>query len=226
METIRAVTSTPDKTAYAYSLVAAALRTHQAVASTGEARLTCIRRLKAKKILTSEERVAERLVYTRCFDTVASDRGGNVVDGLMSAMEDKRLEFSITTVAKAQATAQVKADKPQPDRPDKPNDKPDKPDKNKAKPKHRTGAPPSPLLTRHTRRPRPTRKNDGVTRRAASCTPDSNYMRHRVRRNWQSMKRYRRERSSLEVGLLIYLRRTANGHICTLDSGRDLTLHT
>jgi hypothetical protein len=37
-------------------------------------------RFKAKKILTGEERVAERLVYTRCFDTIASDRGGNVVD--------------------------------------------------------------------------------------------------------------------------------------------------
>jgi uncharacterized membrane protein len=82
------------------------------VASAGEARLTYIRRFKAKKILTGEDRVAERLVYTRCFDTVASDRGGNVVDGLMSALEDKRLEVSITAAAKAQATAQFKADKP------------------------------------------------------------------------------------------------------------------
>jgi hypothetical protein len=127
METIHSVTSTSDKTAYAYSLVDAALRTHQAVASTGEARLTYIVRFKAKKILTGEERVAERLVYTRCFDTVASDRGGNVVDGLLSALEDKRLEVSIKAVVKAQATAQFKADKPRPNRPDKSNDKPDKP---------------------------------------------------------------------------------------------------
>jgi hypothetical protein len=105
METIRAITSTPDEPTYAYSIVGAALRTHQAVASAGEARLTYIRRFKAKKIFTGEERVAERLVYTRCFDTVASDRGGNVVDGLMSALEDKRLEVSITTAAKAQAAA-------------------------------------------------------------------------------------------------------------------------
>jgi ribosomal protein S7 len=111
METIRSDTSTPDETAYAYSLVDAALCTHQAVASAGEARLTYIRRFKAKKILTGEERVAERLVYTRCFDTVASDRGGNVVDGLLSAMEDKRLEVSITSSPKAQATAHFKADK-------------------------------------------------------------------------------------------------------------------
>jgi hypothetical protein len=114
METIRAVTSTPDERAYAYSLVDAALRTHQAVASAGEARLTYIRRSKAKKILAGEERLAERLVYTRCLDTVASDRGGNIVDGLMSAVEDMRLEVSITVVAKAQATAQFKADKPRP----------------------------------------------------------------------------------------------------------------
>jgi hypothetical protein len=80
METSRAVTSTPDETAYAYSLVDVALRTHQAVASAGEAQLTSLRRFKAKKILTGEERVAERLVYTRCFDTIASDRGVNVVD--------------------------------------------------------------------------------------------------------------------------------------------------
>jgi hypothetical protein len=64
METIRAVTSTPDETAHAYSLVDAALRTHEAVASAGKARLAYIRRFKAKKILTGEERVAERLIYS------------------------------------------------------------------------------------------------------------------------------------------------------------------
>jgi hypothetical protein len=114
------------------------------VASAGEARLTYIRRFKAKKILTGEERVAERLVYTSCFDTIASDRKGNVVDGLLSAMEDKRLEVSITSSAKAQAAAKFKADKPRPDRPDRPNDKPDKPDKPKAKPKDRQGGRPLP----------------------------------------------------------------------------------
>jgi hypothetical protein len=145
MEMIRAVTSNPDETAYAYSLVDEALRTNQAVASAGEARLTYIRRFKAKKILTGEERVAERLVYTRCFDTVTSDRGGNVVDGLLSALEDKRLQVSITTAAKAQAAAQFKADKPRPDKPDRPNDKLDKPHKPKAKPKDRTAG--RPLLS-------------------------------------------------------------------------------
>jgi hypothetical protein len=186
MEAIRAVTSFPDETTYAYSLVDAALRTHQALASAGEARLTYIKRFNAKKILTGEEHVAERLVYTRCFDTVASDLGGNVVDGLMSALEDKQLEVSITAAAKVQTTAKFKADKPRLDRPDMPNDKPDKPDKPKAKPQDRTGSRPLPLPTRHTRGPRPTRKNDGVTRRADSCTPDSSYMRHHVRRNLQA----------------------------------------
>jgi hypothetical protein len=52
METIRAVTSTPDEKVYAYSLIDAALRTRQAVASAGEARRTYIRRFKAKNILT------------------------------------------------------------------------------------------------------------------------------------------------------------------------------
>jgi hypothetical protein len=142
METIRTVTSTPNETTYAYSLVDSVLRTHQAMASAGEARFTYIMRFKVKKILAGEERVAERLVYTRCFDTVASDRGGNVVDGLLSAMEDKRLEVSITANTKAQAAAQFKADKPRPNRPDMPNDKPDKPDKHKAKSKDHTGGHP------------------------------------------------------------------------------------
>jgi hypothetical protein len=144
METIRTVTSTPDEKAYAYSLIDAALRTHQAVASTREARLTYIRRFKAKKILNGEERVAERLVYTRCFDTIAADRGGNVVDGLPPALDDQRLEVSITAGAKAQAAAHFKADKSRPDRPDKPSDNADKPDKHKAKPKDRTGGHPLP----------------------------------------------------------------------------------
>jgi hypothetical protein len=142
LETIRAVTCAPDEKAYADSLIDAALRTHQAMISTGEARLTYIKRFKGKKILSGEERVPERLVYTRYFDTIAADRGGNVVDGVLSEMEDKRLEISIIAVAKAQTTAQFKADKPRPNRLDKPNDNPDMPDKSKAKPKDRTGGRP------------------------------------------------------------------------------------
>jgi ribosomal protein S7 len=105
MERLRAVTSTPDEKACAYSLIDEALCTHQAVASAGKARLAYIRRFKAKKMFTGEERVAERLVYTRCFDTIVAYRGGNVVDGLMSAIKDKQVEVSITAAAKAQALA-------------------------------------------------------------------------------------------------------------------------
>jgi hypothetical protein len=188
METIRAVTSTPDENDYTLSLINAELRTHQIVASAGEARLTYMRRFKTKKILTGKEQVAERLVYTRCFDTIASDRGGNVVDGLMSALEDKRIKVSITAASKAQAHAHFKADKPRPDRLDKLNDKLDKPDQKRRSLRIARAVAPSPLPTRHTRRLRPTRINDGVTRRADSCTLGSNYMRHRVRRNWQAWK--------------------------------------
>jgi hypothetical protein len=104
MGTVRAVTSTRNEKACAYSS-STPLHTHQAIAVAGEAQLTYIRRFEAKKILGGEERLAERLVYTRCFDTIAADRGGNVVDGLVSALEDKRLKVNITAVAKAQAFA-------------------------------------------------------------------------------------------------------------------------
>jgi hypothetical protein len=60
------------------------------------------------------------------------------------ALEDKRLEVSITAAAKAQAAAQFHADKPRPDKPERPTDKPDKPHKTKAKPKDRTGGRPLP----------------------------------------------------------------------------------
>jgi hypothetical protein len=88
--------------------------------------------------------VVERLVYSRCFDTIAAYRGGNVVDRLLSALDDKRLEFNTTTTVIVQAVAQFKADKPRSERSDKPSDKPDMMDKNKAKPKDRTGGRPLP----------------------------------------------------------------------------------
>jgi hypothetical protein len=45
METLFSVTSTPKEKAYAYALIDVAIRTHHAVASAGEARLTYMRRL-------------------------------------------------------------------------------------------------------------------------------------------------------------------------------------
>eukprot|EP00873_Tetraselmis_striata_P004618 jgi/Tetstr1/424882/TSEL_015377.t1 len=50
------------------------------------------RRFKAKNALTGEEQVAERLIYSRIFDPAKHERSAEVVDGLLAALEDKRLE--------------------------------------------------------------------------------------------------------------------------------------
>eukprot|EP00873_Tetraselmis_striata_P018382 jgi/Tetstr1/438646/TSEL_027197.t1 len=57
-------------------------------------RLAYLRRFKCKKTLTGEERVAERLVYSRFFDTTAAERSSNGVDGLLNALDDKQLEVT------------------------------------------------------------------------------------------------------------------------------------
>jgi hypothetical protein len=61
-----------------------------------------------KKLLTGDERVAERLVYSIFFDTKPRDRSANGVDGLLAAFHDKRLEVGLHAVAKAQVSAQFK----------------------------------------------------------------------------------------------------------------------
>eukprot|EP00873_Tetraselmis_striata_P034706 jgi/Tetstr1/454970/TSEL_041831.t1 len=58
-------------------------------------RLTDLRRFKCKKALTGEERVAERLVFSRFFDTTAAERSSNGVDGLLNALDYKRLEEGV-----------------------------------------------------------------------------------------------------------------------------------
>eukprot|EP00873_Tetraselmis_striata_P020155 jgi/Tetstr1/440419/TSEL_028753.t1 len=63
---------------------------------------------KANKALTGEEQVAERLIYSRVFDPAEHDRSANVVDGLLAALEDKRLEVGLAAAAKAQVAAQFK----------------------------------------------------------------------------------------------------------------------
>jgi hypothetical protein len=55
---------------------------------------------KEKKALAEEERVAERLVYSR-FYTQAPDRTTNGVEGLLEAMEDKRIIVRLHAVSKA-----------------------------------------------------------------------------------------------------------------------------
>ena len=56
--------------------------------------------------MPDEERVAERLVDSRVFDTQICERSTNGVDELLAALEDKRLEVSLHAAAKAQASLQ------------------------------------------------------------------------------------------------------------------------
>eukprot|EP00873_Tetraselmis_striata_P012004 jgi/Tetstr1/432268/TSEL_002302.t1 len=69
-------------------------RSRRAGRLAAEDRLPYLRRFKCKKALTGEERVAERLVYSRFFDTTAAERSSNGVDGLLNALDDKRLELT------------------------------------------------------------------------------------------------------------------------------------
>jgi hypothetical protein len=109
----------------------AAVRTHKAVTQAVDSRLTTyIGRFKGKKALAGEERVAERLVYSRFFETQAANRNStNGVDGLLAAMEDKPIEVTLHAAAKAQATQTFKHLTPgrgDGGNPDQPNARPDK----------------------------------------------------------------------------------------------------
>eukprot|EP00873_Tetraselmis_striata_P044608 jgi/Tetstr1/464872/TSEL_009609.t1 len=108
MATLRASNVTPTDTAYANDLLASALRTLATVNARSEDRLFYIRRFNCKTTLSGEERVAERLVYNRFFDTAVAERGTNGVDGLLAALDDKQLEVSLLQAAKAQATTHFK----------------------------------------------------------------------------------------------------------------------
>eukprot|EP00873_Tetraselmis_striata_P010207 jgi/Tetstr1/430471/TSEL_020279.t1 len=93
--TLRAQNATARDTADANVLLDSAIRTIATCGQAAEDRLTYLRRYKCiKKALTGEERVAERLVYSRFFDTAAAKRSNNDVDGLLNAMDDIRLEVS------------------------------------------------------------------------------------------------------------------------------------
>jgi hypothetical protein len=89
----------------------AAIRTRKAVKHAVESRLTYIRCFKGKKTLTGEERVAERLVYSRFFDKRA-DCNTNGVDGLLAALKYKRIEVSLHAGAKAKAAKTFKQQTP------------------------------------------------------------------------------------------------------------------
>eukprot|EP00873_Tetraselmis_striata_P042120 jgi/Tetstr1/462384/TSEL_007390.t1 len=108
--TLRAKNATARDTADANDLLDSAIRTIATCGQAAEDRLTYLRRFKCKKALTGEERVAERLVYSRFFDTTAAERSSNGVDGLLNALDDKRLAslVSLHQAAKAHAAAQFK----------------------------------------------------------------------------------------------------------------------
>jgi hypothetical protein len=80
-----------------------AVRTHKAITQAIESRLSYVRRFKGKNTLIREERVAERFVYSRFFDTQVADRSINGVDGILAAVEGKRIEVSLHSAAEAQA---------------------------------------------------------------------------------------------------------------------------
>eukprot|EP00873_Tetraselmis_striata_P040770 jgi/Tetstr1/461034/TSEL_006184.t1 len=115
LATLRAPDTPTQDRVDALDLLDAAHRTLEAVGDADEARLTYLRRFKAKKALTPEEQVAERLIYSRVFDTAEHERSANVVDGLMAALEDKRHEVGLAAAAKAQASATFKRQAPERD---------------------------------------------------------------------------------------------------------------
>eukprot|EP00873_Tetraselmis_striata_P022199 jgi/Tetstr1/442463/TSEL_003209.t1 len=106
LATLRAPDTPTQDRADAVDLLDAAHRTLEAVGDANDAMLAYLRRFKTtNKALTPEEQVAERFIYSRVFDTAEHERSANVVDGLMAALEDKRLEVGLAAAAKAQASA-------------------------------------------------------------------------------------------------------------------------
>eukprot|EP00873_Tetraselmis_striata_P006287 jgi/Tetstr1/426551/TSEL_016849.t1 len=106
--TLRAENATARDTADANDLLDSAICTIAMCGQAAQDRLAYLRRFKCKKVLTGKERVAERLVYSRFFDTTAAERSSNGVDGLLNALGDKRFEVSLHPAAKAQTAAQFK----------------------------------------------------------------------------------------------------------------------
>jgi uncharacterized membrane protein len=66
-----------------------------------------MQRFKCKKLLTGEERVAERLVYI-LFDTVSGERSTNGADGLLAALDDKHHEVSLYATSMTQVSIPFK----------------------------------------------------------------------------------------------------------------------
>jgi hypothetical protein len=105
MDAIRPKTYSSKKEADAWGLFDKTMGTLRAYYTAHEKQLTYLRRFKCDELLTGDERVAERLVYSRFFDTHARDRTSNGVDGLLATLNDKRLEVSPHAAAKAHVLA-------------------------------------------------------------------------------------------------------------------------
>eukprot|EP00873_Tetraselmis_striata_P018203 jgi/Tetstr1/438467/TSEL_027022.t1 len=198
--TLRAKNATARDTADANDLLDSAIRTIATCGQADEDRLTYLRRFKCKKALTGEERVAERLVYSRFVDTTAAERSSNGVDGLFNAMNDKRLEVSLA--AKAQDAAQFKGggsggsgggsgnirikEQERAELARTQTATLQRRGRTKTRTKTRSRASLSPATLRGRLLPRrPRSRAGGVPRRSESCYPSSSYMRHRVRRQWR-----------------------------------------
>jgi hypothetical protein len=112
MTTIRSTTATAAERAHARDVHDAAVWTHKVARQAVESRHTYVRCFKGNKALAREERVAERLMYSRFFDNQAADRSTTSVDGLLTTLEDKRIEVSPHAAAKAEAAQTFKQPTP------------------------------------------------------------------------------------------------------------------
>jgi hypothetical protein len=122
-------------------------------------------------------------MYSRFFYKPAADRSTTGVDGLLAALEDKRIEVSLHAAAKAQAAQTFK--QPTPGKGDgRTEATPTDLARGRTK-TSRTRKRRSARRTRHAKTwsPSPRQRIDGVHRRADFCNPASDCMRHRVRRS-------------------------------------------
>eukprot|EP00873_Tetraselmis_striata_P019704 jgi/Tetstr1/439968/TSEL_003034.t1 len=110
--TLCAQNPTARDTAAANDLLDSVIRTIATCGQAAEDRLTYLSpafQVQEDTYRREWKRVAERLVYSRFFETTAAERSSNGVDGLLNAMNDKRLEVSRHHAAKAHAAAQFKS---------------------------------------------------------------------------------------------------------------------
>jgi hypothetical protein len=84
MDAIRPEIYSSQAKADTWGLIHATARTHMASNNAYVERLTYLRRFKYKKLLSSEEGVAEPLIFSCFIDTMIRERNANGVDGLLN----------------------------------------------------------------------------------------------------------------------------------------------